>query len=93
MTSDNTPTNGDFTADLEQRNKTSQTAAATPDPEQAPANQAQTINDILERGEEPTDEFLEGMVALDTAPPLTDEELAQQALAHPGADGDAATPE
>lgn len=52
----------------------------------------QTLQEVLE-GEEPTEEFLEEMQALEDAPELTEEELARQALEAPGADGDPSTPE
>ena len=52
-----------------------------------------TIEGILVHGEDPTAEFLEEFAALEGAPPLSDEELAAQALAAPGSDGDPATPE
>jgi hypothetical protein len=44
-------------------------------------------------GEEPTEEFLADLAALDGAPALSEEELARQALEHPGGDGDTSTPE
>lgn len=37
--------------------------------------------------------FIEELVALRNAEPLSDDELERQALEHPGADGDPATPE
>ena len=43
--------------------------------------------------EAPTPEFLEELAALEDAPPLSEEELAQQALAAGGADNDITTPE
>lgn len=65
----------------------------TPKPhELAPDAERQTLDDVLD-GEEPTKELLEELDALEQAPPLSDEELAQQALEHPGADGDPSTPE
>ena len=39
------------------------------------------------------DEFLEELAALNQAPALDEEELARQALAAGGADGDSDTPE
>lgn len=53
----------------------------------------QTIEDILLNGEEPTEEFLEEIIALNKAPELSDEEFERQALEAPGADGDPNTPE
>ena len=37
--------------------------------------------------------LIEELVALRNAEPLSDDELERQALEHPGADGDPATPE
>jgi hypothetical protein len=48
---------------------------------------------VLLEHEEPTQEFLDELAALEAAPPLSDEELDRQALAAGGGDGDAATPE
>ncbi|MFN7152266.1 MAG: hypothetical protein ACK4OE_01145 [Acidovorax sp.] len=53
----------------------------------------QSIEDILVRGEDPTDEFLEEWNEIHNAPELSDEELARQALSAPGDDGDPNTPE
>ena len=53
----------------------------------------QAIEDILLGGEEPTEAFIAEFVELHNAPPLTDEELAAQALNAPGEDGDPNTPE
>lgn len=47
----------------------------------------------LEILEGPSAETLEHTAALTTPSNLSDEELERQALAHPGADGDASTPE
>jgi hypothetical protein len=47
----------------------------------------------LEILEGPSAETLEHTAALMTPSNLSDEELERQALAHPGADGDASTPE
>lgn len=53
----------------------------------------QKLEEVLLEHEAPTEEFLEELAALEKAPPLSDEELARQALAAGGADGDGATPE
>ena len=53
----------------------------------------QRLEEVLLEHEEPTEEFLEELRALEGAPPLSDEELARQALEAGGGDGDAATPE
>ena len=53
----------------------------------------QKLEEVLLEHEEPTAEFLEELKALEAAPPLSDEELARQALEAGGADGDNKTPE
>lgn len=53
----------------------------------------QKLEEVLLEHEAPTKEFLEELAALEEAPPLSEEELAQQALAAGGADGDSNTPE
>ena len=53
----------------------------------------QKLEEVLLEHEEPTQEFLEELAALEEAPPLSDEELAKQALAAGGADSDNSTPE
>lgn len=52
----------------------------------------QTLEEVLS-GDDPTDEFLEQMAALNEVSPLSDEELERQAMAAPGADGNPNTPE
>lgn len=53
----------------------------------------QKLEEVLLEHEEPSAEFLEELKALENAAPLSDDELARQALEAGGADGDAATPE
>ncbi len=53
----------------------------------------QKLEEVLLGHEAPTSEFLEELAALEDAPPLSDEELAFQALAAGGADADSSTPE
>lgn len=53
----------------------------------------QKLEEVLLEHEAPTEAFLEELAALEKAAPLSDEELAQQALAAGGADGDSSTPE
>ena len=53
----------------------------------------QKLEEVLLEHEEPSEEFLQELAALQAAPPLSDEELARQALEDPGADGDRSTPE
>jgi len=93
MTNSDTPKDGDFAAFLERKAADAPAAAAALADEAVQATPCQTLDDILVGGEEPTAEFLESIDALRRAEPLSDEELARQALAHPGADGDPSTPE
>jgi len=53
----------------------------------------QKLEEVLLEHEAPSEEFLEELAALEEAPPLSEEELAQQALAAGGADADPGTPE
>ena len=53
----------------------------------------QKLEEVLLEHEVPTQEFLDELAALEQAPPLSDEELARQALEAGGADGDSTTPE
>lgn len=53
----------------------------------------QKLEEVLLEHEEPTAEFLEELNALENAAPLSDEELARQAMEAGGGDGDAGTPE
>lgn len=52
-----------------------------------------SLEDVLLGKAAPTPQMLEELAALESAPPLSDEELARQALADGGGDGDPATPE
>ena len=58
-----------------------------------PETSRQKLEEVLLEHEAPTSEFLEELAALEHAPPLSDEELAEQALAAGGADDDSKTPE
>ena len=53
----------------------------------------QKLEEVLLEHEQPTQEFLDELAALEQAPPLSDEELARQAMEAGGADGDSTTPE
>ena len=89
------PKDGDFASYLEA--KQIHRASGTPQPDAALDGLAtpprRTLQQVLVEGEEPTEEFLEDWKALNEAPELSDEELAQQALNAPGDDGDVRTPE
>lgn len=87
MSASNKPKNGDFTSYAE---RLSQSEQSKP-PETAlnhncmftetnAQSKKQTIEDVLLNGEEPTEKFLEEMSLLNELPPLSDEELEQQAL-------------
>ena len=52
-----------------------------------------SFEDVLLGNAQPSAEMLDELAALDAAPALSDEELARQALADGGGDGDPATPE
>lgn len=104
MTDSSTPKDGDFVAYLARMAErtpavkpavgtgaASIPAAVAPPPEEAKARQS--IEDILLAEEAPTQEFLDGFAELESAPPLSDEELERQALEAPGADGNPQTPE
>jgi hypothetical protein len=62
------------------------------DHEESPAAHA-SFEDVLLGNAQPTPEMLEELAALETAPELSEEELARQALAGGGADNNPATPE
>lgn len=53
----------------------------------------QKLEEVLLEHEAPSQEFLEELAALEEAPPLSEEELARQALEAGGADADPGTPE
>lgn len=53
----------------------------------------QRIEEVLLGHELPNEALLEELAALEEAPPLSDEELARQALEDGGNDNDPATPE
>lgn len=96
--STNTPNDGDFASYLEGVQTSS--GHASPLPTEIPDNadhsadhREQSIEDVVVHGEEPSSEFLEEWNAIRSAPELSDEELARQALSAPGDDGDPTTPE
>ena len=53
----------------------------------------QKLEEVLMEHEQPTQAFLDELAALEQAPPLSDDELARQALEAGGDDGDSSTPE
>lgn len=52
-----------------------------------------TLEDVLLGHAQASPEMLQELAALELEPPLSEEELARQALADGGADGDPGTPE
>lgn len=103
MTNSSEPKDGDFTSYLESisrqeggTRRVEDSGVALNDSNDgspsAGSTKRQTINDVF-NGQEPTDEFLEELSALENAPALSDEEFERQALSAPGADGDVGTPE
>ena len=96
------PKNGDFSAWIDEKSEALkfelgekfpvtpvELVSTSPHPETG----RQKLEEVLLEHEAPTSEFLEELAALEHAPPLTDDELAAQALAAGGADGDSKTPE
>lgn len=101
MTDSNTPKDGDFTRLVDGKTKDSKPerlpgraihSTDAPNAPLQPEAEKQSLEDVLQ-GAEPTPEFLEEMAALEQSLPIDDEELARQALEHPGAENDPKTPE
>lgn len=100
MTTSTTPKDGDFPSYLE--TQATQPAAAFPaantdssdlQPGEPAGPATQSVRQVLVGGEAPSQELLEELKTLENAPGISDEELTQQALDAPGADGDSRTPE
>ncbi|MES2362446.1 MAG: hypothetical protein V4646_11670 [Pseudomonadota bacterium] len=102
MSNSNTPKDGDFAHWVDEKSEALKfelgekfpvppTALHSPSVHVETGNQK--LEEVLLEHEAPTEEFLEELAALEKAPPLSDEELARQALAAGGADSDSATPE
>jgi hypothetical protein len=62
------------------------------DHEERPAAHA-SLEDVLLGHAQASPEMLQELAALESAPPLSEEELARQALSDGGADNDPSTPE
>jgi hypothetical protein len=76
------------------------TTNTTPHEEDLGEQIEHAIESVLDLGNPPHEQdsetgapFVPETAPVDGVPAVTDEELEQQALAHPGADGDPATPE
>lgn len=100
MSSSQGPVSGDFTRWVEEKSEAVKAELgekfppATSGPEALHAETfTQRIEEVLLGHELPDEALLQELAALDSAPPMTDEELARQALADGGTDDDPATPE
>ena len=100
MTSSPTPASNDFVRWVEEKSDAVMADLADKFPPATSGPKAlhaetftQRIEEVLLGHEAPDDALLEELAALDAAPPLSDEELARQALEDGGGDADPATPE
>lgn len=102
MTSSNTPKDGDFAHWVDEKSEALKFELGEKFPVPPtilvssaahPETSVQRLEEVLLEHEEPTQALLEEIAALEDAPPLSDEELARQALEAGGADGDSTTPE
>ena len=102
MSNSNTPKDGDFANWVDEKSEALKfelgekfpvppTVLDSDSPH--PETGRQKLEEVLLEHEEPTTEFLEEIAALEQAPPLSDEELARQALEAGGGDNDPSTPE
>lgn len=100
MSSSQTHVGGDFGRWIEEKSEAVKAELAEKFPPATsgpgavhPETSAQLIEEVL-LGHEPAGEaLLEELATEDSVPPLSDEELARQALADGGTDADPATPE
>jgi hypothetical protein len=102
MSDSNTPKNGDFAHWVEEKSEAlkfelGEKFPVPPTALHSPSVHVETsqqkLEEVLLEHEQPTQEFLDELAALEQAPPLSDEELARQALEDGGGDGDSTTPE
>ena len=102
MSSSNTPKEGDFAHWVDEKSEAlkfqlGEKFPVPPTALQSPSIHVETseqkLEEVLLEHEAPTQEFLDELAALERAPPLSDEELARQALDAGGGDGDSSTPE
>jgi peptidoglycan hydrolase CwlO-like protein len=102
MNNSDTPKDGDFSSWVDEKAEAlkyelGEKFPVAPNELHSPSVHVETsqqkLEEVLLEHEEPTAEFLEELKALEEAPPLSDDELARQALEAGGADGDAGTPE
>ena len=102
MSDSNTPKDGDFAHWVEEKSEVlkfelGEKFPVPPTALHSPSVHVETgqqkLEEVLLGHEEPTQAFLDELAALEQAPPLSDEELARQALEAGGGDGDSTTPE
>ena len=102
MSDSNTPKDGDFAHWIDEKSEAlkfelGEKFPVPPTALHSPSVHVETgqqkLEEVLLGHEEPTQEFLEELAALEQAPPLSDEDLARQALEAGGNDGDSTTPE
>jgi hypothetical protein len=102
MSSSDTPKDGDFAHWVEEKSEALKFELGEKFPvpptildstSAHPETGRQKLEEVLLGHEQPTQELLDEVAALENAPPLSDEELAEQAMAAGGADGDSSTPE
>lgn len=102
MSNSNIPKGGDFAAWVDEKAEVlkfelGDKFPVPPTELQSPSVHVETgkqkLEEVLLEHEQPTPEFLEELAALEQAPPLSDEELARQALEAGGADAEPGTPE
>lgn len=100
MTAPQTPASNDFIRWVEEKSDAVMADLADKFPPATAGVEAlhaetssQRIEEVLLGHEPPEEALLEELAALEDIPPLSDEELARQALEDGGADADTATPE
>ena len=102
MTPNDTPPEGEFTKLIDEQLELAaaklpalEPTAVHPSPADHEERQAAhpTFEDVLLGNAQASPEMLEELAALESAPELSEEELARQALADGGADNDRSTPE
>ncbi len=102
MSDSNTPQDGDFARWIDEKSEAikyelGEKFPVPPTELHSPSVHVETgkqkLEEVLLEHEEPTQEFLDELAALEQAPALSDEELARQAMEAGGADGDSSTPE
>ena len=100
MASSQPPASNDFSRWVEEKSEavladlSDRFPPATSGPQAVHAEtSSQRIEEVLMGHEQPQDDLLDELAALENAPPLSDAELERQALQDGGRDADPATPE